>query len=420
MIERKILIGLITSTEYLQKVKPIWKISLLESVTAKRIASWVWEYFDKYGKAPGKNLESIYYSKLRENKIPKDIAEEIEQDILPGLSKEYEADGIDVKYLFDETEKYFNERHLRLLSESIEALVRDGKMEEAAEMVRSYRPVDTSGVSLGSFIKTVQQIRKEDKKPPIMLMSPWLRQGQLSIIYGNYGTGKSLLTLSIAYLLGLRTFDKEEHEIDTWQVKHNTGCLYIDGELGEYEMEDRIKQFEWLGVQRPECRLKILSLPEYQLATEDSFYLVKRENQLKIIQWLKEHPTYKLVVLDSISTLFGLEDENSNSEWNAKVSPFLRDLRALDVAQLLLHHSGKDGKKGLRGASAMGAMAHNIFRLTNHGDKKVDEGEAHFTITKDKFRARGFSFKSFALHYIPDEREKKTTWEVTPVTSTRK
>jgi RecA-family ATPase len=253
-----------------------------------------------------------------------------------------------------------------------------------------------------------------------MLMSPWLRQGQLSIIYGNYGTGKSLLTLSIAYLLGLRTFDKEEHEIDTWQVKNNTGCLYIDGELGEYEMEDRVKQFEWLGVQRPECRLKILSLPEYQLATEDSFYLVKRENQLKIIQWLKEHPTYKLVVLDSISTLFGLEDENSNSEWNAKVSPFLRDLRALDVAQLLLHHSGKDGKKGLRGASAQGAMAHNIFRLTNHGDKKVDEGEAHFTITKDKFRARGFSFKSFALHYIPDERERKTTWEVTPVTSTRK
>ena len=420
MIERKILIGLITSTEFLKKVKPIWNISLLESVTAKRLATWIWEYFDKYNEAPGKGIEAIYLSKVRDNKIPKDIAEEIEQDILPSLSKEFVKEGVDTQFLFDETEKYFNERHLRLLSQTIEGLVGEGKTEDAVELIRSFRPIAGPVISLNTFIKSVKQIRAEDKKPPTLLLSPWLRQGQLTIIYGNYGTGKSLLTLSIAYLLGLNKFDKEEHEIDSWQVKHNTGCLYIDGELGEFEMEDRVKQFEWLGPQHRDYRLKILSLPEYQLATEDSFYLVKRENQLKIIQWLKEHPSYKLVVLDSISTLFGLEDENSNSEWNAKVSRFLRDLRALDVAQLLLHHSGKDGKKGLRGASAMGAMAHNIFRLTNHGDKKQDEGEAHFTITKDKFRARGFSFKSFALHYIPDEITGQTSWEITSTNSNRK
>ncbi|HPC25217.1 MAG TPA: hypothetical protein PLQ59_06875, partial [Fervidobacterium sp.] len=135
MIERKILIGLITSTEFLKKVKPIWNISLLESVTAKRLATWIWEYFDKYNEAPGKGIEAIYLSKVRDNKIPKDIAEEIEQDILPSLSKEFVKEGVDTQFLFDETEKYFNERHLRLLSQTIEGLVGEGKTEDAVELI---------------------------------------------------------------------------------------------------------------------------------------------------------------------------------------------------------------------------------------------------------------------------------------------
>jgi RecA-family ATPase len=143
------------------------------------------------------------------------------------------------------------------------------------------------------------------------------------------------------------------------------------------------------------------------------FYLSTRVNQKKIITWLTEHPTYKLVVLDSAGTLFGLEEENSNSEWNLKIQPFLRDLRALGVACILLHHAGKDGKKGLRGASAMGAMAHCIFRLTNHPDKSNEEGEAWFTLTIDKQRAAGFSFRKFSLHYIRNVDKTETNWEIT-------
>jgi RecA-family ATPase len=153
------------------------------------------------------------------------------------------------------------------------------------------------------------------------------------------------------------------------------------------------------------------------METQDTFYLSERKNQLKIIKWLKEHETYKLIVLDSASTLFGLVEENDNSEWNSKINPFLRDLRALGIACLLLHHSGKDAKKGLRGASAMGAMAHYIFRLTNHGDKNTEDGEAWFVISTDKQRAGGFSFNRFSLHYYQEENETETHWEVTPIKS---
>jgi len=120
-----------------------------------------------------------------------------------------------------------------------------------------------------------------------------------------------------------------------------------------------------------------------------------------------------LVILDSASTLFGLQEENSNSEWNNKVNPLLRDLRALGVSCILLHHAGKDNKKGLRGASSMGAMAQNVFRIINHPSKDIDEGQAWFTLLKDKQRSAGFSFNPFSLKYIQGDDQKTTTWEVT-------
>ena len=413
MIERKILISLITSTEYCQKIKDIWNIQLIESVTAKRLASWVWEYFEKYNKAPGKEIETIYYSKLKGGKLPKDIAEEIEQDILPGLSEEYENESLNLEYLIEETEKYLNERHIQLLTDNIQSLLASGEREEAEKMVREFKPLGTTTGKLDNFILTVNQIRKKGKPHPSILMKPWLKEGQTTIIYGTFGSGKSLLTISIAYVLGVKNYDDEECEIGKWQVKRPAGCLYIDGELGEQEMEDRIRQFEWIGKQPPNYKTQILSVPEYQLETEDTFYLSDRGNQLKIIKWLKDYPTYKLVILDSASTLFGLVEENDNSEWNNKINPFLRDLRALNVACILLHHAGKDGKRGLRGASAMGAMAHNIFKLTNHPDKNIEDGKAWFILSSDKQRAAGFSFKTFALKYTQDSDQVETHWETT-------
>jgi RecA-family ATPase len=413
MIERKIIIGLITSTAYCQRIHDIWNTQLLESATARRLADWIWDYYTGYREAPGRQIESIYYNKLREGKLQKEIAEEIEQDILPGLSAEYESEDFSVEYLITETEKYFNERQLMMHTEAIQALLAAGKVEEAKKIVEEFKPLTATIVKLDPFIQTVRQIRKRKRKRPTLLLQPWLREGQTTIIYGNYGSGKSLFTISIAYMLGLQDYEAEGCEIGDWTVRHPTGTLYLDGELGEQEMEERIAQFEWMGHQRPDCRMQILSVPEYQLETEDSFLLSKRENQQKVVAWLREHPTYKLVVIDSISTLFGLEDENSNSEWNNKVNPLLRDLRAMGIAVLILHHAGKDGKRGLRGASAMGAMAHNIFKLANHPSKNVDDGEAWFVLTKDKQRASGFSFRAFGMHYAQNEDKTETHWDIT-------
>jgi len=410
-MERKIIIGLITSTNYLKEIHSIWNPQLIESSTAKQIAGWCWEYYDKYRKAPGKDIEDIFYKKLKT--LPKDVGEDIESNILPNLSEEYTRKKFDLKYLVDETKKYFSERNLLLYTETIQSLINSDQLTEAQKAVNEFKPLDLISDKLDRHVLSVHQIKRLNKPQPTILMSPWLREGQISIIYGSYGVGKSLLVLSIAYVLGVENYYSKECEIGKWQVKNPTGTLYIDGELGALEMEERVGQFEWLGEQPPKHRLRILSIPEYQLETEDVFYLSDRDNQFKIIKWLKDHPTYRLVILDSASTLFGLQEENSNSEWNNKVNPLLRDLRALGVSCILLHHAGKDNKKGLRGASSMGAMAQNVFRIINHPSKDIDEGQAWFTLLKDKQRSAGFSFNPFSLKYIQGDDQKTTTWEVT-------
>lgn len=413
MIERKILIGIISSTEYIQQIQAIWNTQLIESSSARKLSTWVMDYYSQFNHAPGRDIEGIFFQKVKDSKIPKDEAEDIE-DILQGLSNESTEEELNVDYLVDLTTKYFQERRLQNYKDSIEHLLSSGKLEEAEKLASEYK-VNFSNpkTDLNKHIRSILEIRKTKKEVPRLLMKPWLREGQTTIIYANYGVGKSLLTLAVAYTLGLKNFDNEDAEIGKWQVKNPTGCLYVDGELGEQEMEERIAQFEWLGVQRSKFRLRVLSLPEYQIATEDQFYLSNRVNQLKIIQWLKEHPNYKLIVLDSASTLFGLVEENDNSEWSNKINPFLRDLRALKVACIMLHHAGKDKNKGLRGASAMGAMAHNIFRLFDHKGKDPDGGEAWMTVTKDKQRDSGFSFKTFSIRFSQENNNTETHWEIT-------
>ena len=141
MIERKILIGLITQTEYLRQLEDIWNQDYIESSTAQKLSSWCWEYFKKYREAPLENIEMIYIKKLRGKKIDKDEAEEIEGEILPKLSEEYEKKGINITYLLEETKNYFNERQIALHNERVSFLLAKNKVEEAQKEIEGFKPL---------------------------------------------------------------------------------------------------------------------------------------------------------------------------------------------------------------------------------------------------------------------------------------
>src|SRR5690606_36453706 len=141
MIERKIIIGVITSTEYIKSIQNIWSIELLESPTARRIAGWCREYYDKYQKAPKKDIEIIFATKLKSGKLSKEISDEINDDILPGLSSEYVKEVFNVDALVEDTKKHFEDRHLAIHTETIEVFRTSGQIDEANKLAIEYKPL---------------------------------------------------------------------------------------------------------------------------------------------------------------------------------------------------------------------------------------------------------------------------------------
>ena len=138
-IERKIIIGLITSTNFLKQIRGLYQNRLLNSPSAKRLATWCIEYFDRFKEAPGKNIEGIYFDKLKG--LPKDIVEDI-GGILEGLSKEYEEQSqTDQDYLISQSKQYFASRHLEIHEEKLKALREEGNLMAATALARSFKGI---------------------------------------------------------------------------------------------------------------------------------------------------------------------------------------------------------------------------------------------------------------------------------------
>jgi len=147
MIERQIIIGAVVSTEYLTQIRDLWNIGYFESVTAKRLARWIWQYYSTYNKAPGKHIETIFYDKIKTEKLNPTVADEIENEILPSLSKQYEENDINLDYLIGATKKYFTERKLTLHKDSIEAALSKNDLILAEQLASEYKPLSVNPTS---------------------------------------------------------------------------------------------------------------------------------------------------------------------------------------------------------------------------------------------------------------------------------
>lgn len=161
MIERKILIGLITSTDYLQSLESDWDTNYMESPTARMMAEWCWEYYRKYKKAPMRDIEGIYIKKLKKG-LNDTLAEEIETEILPELSSEYEKQDFAITFLLDETLAYFVERQIKIHDETIQHHLEKGDIVQARKEIETFEikePAQQEGTDL-SDEKVLEKLDK--------------------------------------------------------------------------------------------------------------------------------------------------------------------------------------------------------------------------------------------------------------------
>ena len=209
-IERRIVTGLIVSTDYVKLVRPFMDAAHLSSLEMRLIATWAIDYYDKYQETPDNSIEDIFKEECRTGRVDEDQGELIEE-ILHRLSPEF---GRGVKfnsgYLFDLTTKWIREQHLIRNEERVAEAVSEGNVEEAERLKTEFKPLPVGvsrGLELGSdeSMVAVEQAFKDDSQRVLRypgaigrMMNPHLIRGGFVAFLGPEKRGKSFMLMDFA------------------------------------------------------------------------------------------------------------------------------------------------------------------------------------------------------------------------------
>jgi len=146
-LERRIVIGMIVSAEFLAEAAPMFRPDLFRVPALRTLAKWCVRYWSEYGKPPAVHIQDIYESKRRAQEVADEQAPEIET-LLAGLSNEYIANpNLNHRYLLQQMERLMRSRSLLALGEDLVTLASTENVEDAELVLAGYKPVVREGIS---------------------------------------------------------------------------------------------------------------------------------------------------------------------------------------------------------------------------------------------------------------------------------
>jgi len=205
------------------------------------------------------------------------------------------------------------------------------------------------------------------------------------MIHAPTGLGKSWLALSIAVAVA------GGGTIHSWKSDHPARVLYLDGEMDAADLKTRLGSLVQKidGVDRAALGRNFLLMSRHDQPHDAPEFpdLGEEEGQTALLHrvW-KAHP--ELVVIDNVSTLVTLADENAGDSWNSFLG-LLQDLQRAGTAVVVVHHSRKSiavGQSGgYRGSSKLAVLFDNIIALHEDPAARGHEGAA-FQLSFEKAR----------------------------------
>jgi len=225
--------------------------------------------------------------------------------------------------------------------------------------------------------------------PPIFLIEGLIEKNSITIFYGSPKAGKSFLAIDLmvslstsSHWLGASIPQPAKVMYLAWEdgkslilravCAHRSKSSRQDGQSGYCEIADQPPDIfgphfeDWLI---------------YKMAPADEFDDDDRPH---------------VMIIDTLAlAMAGLGDENSSATMGIVIDK-LRRIRNLGVTVLVLHHSGKDAAKGLRGHNSLEAAADSVFLVQNKGTSNV------ITLKRERYRngTTGETFR-FAIKTAP-------------------
>ncbi len=219
----------------------------------------------------------------------------------------------------------------------------------------------------------------EDREPPLSwLVKGVLVDGGLSAVFGAPGSSKTFLVLDMALSIA-HGFEFFGHKV------MQGGVVYVSGEGGS-GMRQRMKA--WRNLKGDRERAPFVMVPASVNLFDNDDGVSDLIGEVAAHAQTMGHPV-RLVVLDTLSRMIGSGDEDRAHDVNVIVQKAERIQRETGAHVLVVHHSGKDRDRGMRGSNALLGAVDAAIEVTRHESGLC---EAKITKVKDGGAADPFRY----------------------------
>jgi hypothetical protein len=226
-----------------------------------------------------------------------------------------------------------------------------------------------------------------------------LPQTGIAAMFGPSGSGKSFLGLDLAMSVA-----KGAH----WFGHRTTKCavLYVCLE-GEAGMSVRVNAYR----ERYGTEGEVLFLTA-------SFNLLACQDVTDLLQAIKEARVRpEVIILDTLNRAAPGLDENSSAEMGNVIEAVKQLQAAIGGLVVVVHHTGKDATRGLRGHSSLIAALDAAIEVKRAGDLRVWE----VAKSKDGEDGKGQGFKLDRVHLGEDpDGDAVTSCVIVPALTTQR
>jgi KaiC/GvpD/RAD55 family RecA-like ATPase len=205
----------------------------------------------------------------------------------------------------------------------------------------------------------------EDAAPPLSwLVKGLLVDGGISAVYGGPGASKSFLVLDLALHIarGKDWFGRRVRQ---------GAVLYVSGE-GASGMILRMKAWGKEKGDGTRVPLGLISSSVNLFDDETGAGMLIDDVKARAAELGQP---IRLVVLDTLSRMIGSGDEDKARDINMVVQRAERIQRETGAHVLIVHHSGKDRDRGMRGSNALLGAADAVIEVSRHEESGLCEGK---------------------------------------------
>lgn len=218
----------------------------------------------------------------------------------------------------------------------------------------------------------------------LMALPPqtWLVKGVIpktgmGIVYGDSGSGKTFITIDLALSIARGL---------TWQscrVKYPTGVLYVSAEGGG-AMSSRLRAY----AKHHDTDLSALPFGVVTVGLNlrggDAQKVIDGCNEMR-----NQGKPIGLVIFDTLNRTMGGGDENTSKDMGEYLDAVATVAEKTGTFVLVVHHSGKDSKKGARGHSSLRAAVDTELEVKAEGETQI----LKVTKSRDGLTGKEYAYK---------------------------